>query len=179
MAAHWIPIFIPFVHLVPLARNLGFSPLEASIALSLTGAGAVAGRLVMGAVSDRIGRKGAIAASLALQIAAFITLASVGRLGGLYAAAVAFGYSYGGVSALFPAVVSDFFGRDRAGALVGFIFAFGGTVGAWGPLIAGAIYDARGSYALTFGGAAALNALAMGTLALARPPQAGGAGSRR
>jgi MFS family permease len=169
MTLHWIPIFIPFVHLVPLARDLGYSPLIASAAVSMTGIGAMAGRLALGFASDLIGRKLAFAVSLVLQTAAFLALASVESLAGLYAAALTFGFSYGGASTLFPAIVGDLFGRERAGALVGFIFAVGGAMGAWGPLIAGAIYDARGSYAVAFVGSAVTNVLALVALALARP----------
>jgi cyanate permease len=41
---------------------------------------------------------------------------------------------------------------------------------AWGPLGAGAIYDATGSYTAAFVLAAALNAVALGLLAATRPP---------
>ena len=43
---------------------------------------------------------------------------------------LAFGYSYGAISTLFPAVVGDFFGRAHAGAIVGFLFAVAGSMAA-------------------------------------------------
>ncbi|MEK7714465.1 MAG: hypothetical protein AAB387_03310, partial [candidate division NC10 bacterium] len=87
------------------------------------------------------------------------------------ATALVFGYSYGAISTLFPAVVGDLFGRSQAGALVGFLFAVAGAMAGWGPLIAGAIYDATGGYALTWGFAAAMNLVALVLLALSRPPR--------
>lgn len=43
-------------------------------------------------------------------------------------------------------------------------------MGGVGPLIAGALHDATGSYSPAFAVSAALNVLAVGLLLLARPP---------
>ncbi len=168
--ATWIPVFIPLVHIVPFARDLGTSPLLGSTVLSALGIAAVVGRLVMGAVSDTIGRKRALGLVLALQAAAFVGFTLVRGLPSLYAAASAFGFSYGAVSTLFPAIVGDFFGREQAGSLVGFLFALAGSMAAWGPLAAGAIYDATHAYTWAFLLSAALNGASLVLLALARPP---------
>lgn len=171
----WIPVFIPLVHAVPFARDLGISPFLASTVVSALGIAAVFGRLVIGAVSDRIGRKSALASSIVLQGLAFLGFTAVGGLVSLYLVAVAFGFSYGGVSTLFPAIVGDFFGREQAGSLVGFLFALAGSMAALGPVGAGAIYDATSRYTWAFLLSAAFNALALALLTLARPPQAGAA----
>jgi MFS family permease len=170
-AATWIPIFAPLVHLVPLARGLGVDPLVASTLVSALGMAAIVGRLVMGTASDRFGRRPAIGICLVLQVAAFLGFAAAGTLPGLYAASITFGYSYGAISALFPAVVADFFGRERAGSLVGVLFAMSGSMAALGPLAAGFIYDRTGSYGPAWVGSAALNVAALGLLAWARPPR--------
>jgi len=170
-AATWIPIFAPLVHLVPLARGLGVNPLVASTLVSALGMAAIVGRLVMGAASDRFGRRPAIGICLVLQVAAFLGFAAAGTLPGLYAASITFGYSYGAISSLFPAVVADFFGRERAGSLVGLLFAMAGSMAAWGPLGAGFVYDRTGSYGPAWVASAGLNLVALGLLALARPPR--------
>ena len=170
-AATWIPVFSPLVHLVPLARGLGIDPLLASTLVSALGMAAIMGRLVMGAASDRFGRRPAIGICLVLQVAAFLGFAAAGTLPGLYAASITFGFSYGAISALFPAMVADFFGRERAGSLVGLLFAMSGSMAAWGPLGAGFIYDRTGSYGPAWVGSAALNVVALGLLAWARPPR--------
>jgi MFS family permease len=176
-AATWIPVFIPLVHLVRYARDLGFTPLVAASVVSALGAGAVAGRLVMGAVSDRLGRRTTVAAAMTLQAGAFAAFMVVRGLGALYLTAFVFGYSYGAISTLFTAIVSDFFGREQAGTLVGVLFALAGCMGGWGPLIAGAVYDATGSYAPAFAVAAALNVAAAALLLLCRPPRVTSAGT--
>ena len=170
-AATWIPIFAPLVHLVPLARGLGVDPLVAATLVSALGMAGIAGRLIMGSLSDRIGRRSAIGIGLVLQILAFLGFAVAGALPALYAASIAFGFSYGAVASLFPAIVADFFGREQAGSLVGLLFAMSGSMAALGPLGAGFIYDRTGSYDPAWVASAALNVVALGLLAWARPPR--------
>jgi MFS family permease len=170
-AATWTPVFIPLVHLVPFARDLGHAPLVAATAMSVLGAGAVLGRLVMGTASDRLGRRTTLGLGMALQAAAFVAFTVAHQLPSLYSAALLFGFSYGTVSTQFPAIVGDFFGRAHAGSIVGSIFALAGCMAAWGPLLAGATFDATGSYRAAFVAAAVLNLVAVALLTACRPPR--------
>jgi MFS family permease len=169
-SATWLAVFIPLVHLVPLARDLGYDAATGAWLVSALGGGAVAGRLVGGALSDRTGRRPAIVAAMALQAVAFFGFAGARELQALVVTAVAFGVSYGTISALFPAIVGDFFGPEHAGSLVGFLFAVGGALAAWGPLAAGVVYDATGGYTIVFRLAAAANVAAAILVGLARAP---------
>jgi MFS family permease len=170
LTATWIPVFIPLVHLVSLARDLGHGPATGAWLMSALGAGAVVGRLTMGPVSDRIGRKPALVFGTGAQAAAFVAYAHVISVEGLAAATVVFGYSYGAVSTLFPAAVADFFGRTAAGSIVGFLFMAAGSMAAWGPLAAGAAFDATGSYGPAFHLSAASNLIAALVLTTLRMP---------
>lgn len=170
-AATWIPVFIPLVHLVPLARDLGHSPLASATAVSVLGVGAVLGRLVMGPMSDRLGRRPTLAFGMLLQAVAFAAFVVVHALSALYAAALLFGFSYGTISTQFPAIVGDFFGRAHAGSIVGSLFALAGCMAAGGPVLAGAIHDATGSYRVAFLISAGLNGVAVALLAACRPPR--------
>ena len=169
-AATWIPVFIPLVHLVPMARGLGIPPLLAATLVSTVGASALVGRLVMGGTSDHIGRRGALAITLALQAGAFVGFAQAHDLAALYASSLVFGFSYGAASTLFPAAVADAFGREQAGSLAGLLFALAGSLAALGPLAAGFIYDRAGDYRLAWWLSAACNAVALLLLASFRTP---------
>ena len=169
--ATWLAVFIPLVHLVPFARDLGYTAGTGAWLVSALGAGAVAGRLAMGPVSDRVGRRPALVAGTTIQAIAFLAFSAVQGLDGLVLTAAAFGFSYGTISALFPAIVGDFFGPDQAGTLVGFLFMLAGSIAAWGPLAAGLVYDATGGYGLVFRLAAGANVVAAVLLGLARPPR--------
>jgi MFS family permease len=169
-AATWVPVFGPLVHLVPMARGFGISPLLAATLVSALGLAALFGRLLMGAVSDRLGRRPTLAAGLVLQVLAFVALSQSRSLPALYVAVSLFGFSYGGVSVLFPALVADFFGRAQAGSLVGILFAIAGSMAAWGPLGAGWIYDHFGGYGLAWRLSAGFNVVALALLAFTHPP---------
>jgi MFS family permease len=169
-SATWIPVFIPVVHAVSLARDLGFSPLTATSLVSALGIGAVVGRLGMGAASDRIGRRPALALGLILQALAFAGFSLMTALSGLYLAAFTFGFAYGSISSTAPAIVGDFFGRQQAGTLFGFLFAFAGAMAAVGPIAAGAVHDACGTYAPAFAVGTLLNLAAVGFLLALKPP---------
>jgi MFS family permease len=67
------------------------------------------------------------------------------------------------------AIVRDFFGHAHAGSLVGFLFMLAGSMAAWGPLGAGVLHDATGTYRTAFLLAAAFNLLAVTLLAACRP----------
>ena len=168
--ATWLPVFIPLVHLVSLARDLGHGPASGAWLVSTLGAGAVVGRMVMGPVSDRVGRKPTLLVTMAMQAVAFGGFAVAQTVGALVATALVFGYSYGAISTLFPAIVGDFFGRVAAGSIVGFLFMLAGSLAAWGPLVAGAVHDATGSYRLAFHLAVGANLVAVAVLTAARPP---------
>jgi MFS family permease len=168
----WTAIFIPLVHLVPLARDLGIEPLQAATLVSALGIAAVAGRLAMGWLSDRVGRRAILAVALAAQAASFVALGRAATLPALAAATVLFGLSYGTVSVIFPAMVADLFGRAHAGSLVGLIFGLAGPTAALGPLGAGWIYDRLGSYAVACWISAAVNLTALVLLAFTRAPRA-------
>ena len=170
--ATWTPVFIPLVHLVPMARGLGVPPLLAATLVSAIGGAALIGRLVMGGASDRIGRRGALAIALALQAGAFVGFAQSHTLPALYASSLVFGFSYGAASTLFPATVADAFGREQAGTLAGLLFALAGSMGALGPVVAGFIYDRAGDYQLAWWLSAGCNGLALLLLASFRVPVA-------
>ena len=129
-SATWIPVFVPLVHLVPMAHGLGVSPLLAATLVSVLGAAALIGRLVLGGASDRIGRRAALAVALVLQIAAFVGFAYARELPALYAASLVVGFSSGAGSTLFPSAVADFFGREEAASLAGLLFALAGSMAA-------------------------------------------------
>lgn len=167
----WVVVFLPMVHIVPFAVDLGITPFRAAMTISVIGFAGFAGRLLVGAISDRIGRVATLGLCLFLQAASFGGFAITTGIGLLYTSAILFGFSYGGITALFPALLGDFFGRIAVGAIVGFIFALAGSPAAFGPLIAGYIYTATKSYTAAFYLSAALNLLALSLLLFLKKPK--------
>src|ERR1700732_333285 len=50
-------VFVPFVHLVPYARDHGIAPSSAVVLLGVIGVGSTAGRFFLGGLADRMGRE--------------------------------------------------------------------------------------------------------------------------
>lgn len=167
----WLVVFMPMVHIVPFAIDLGIPQFRAAMTISVIGLAGFLGRLAIGPVSDRAGRLASLGVCLVLQALSFIGFALSRELFLLYLSAAIFGISYGGVTALFPALVGDYFGRIAVGAIVGFIFAVAGAPAAFGPLIAGYVFDFTGSYRLAFDLSAVLNLLALALIFFLRKPR--------
>jgi OFA family oxalate/formate antiporter-like MFS transporter len=167
----WLVVFMPMVHIVPFAIDLGISHFRAAMTISVIGFAGFAGRLAIGTISDHLGRVATLGVCLLFQALAFLGFTICTGLCLLYPAAALFGFSYGGITALFPALIGDFFGRTAVGAIVGFIFALAGSPAAFGPLIAGYIYNATNSYSAAFELSAALNVAALLLIFLLKRPQ--------
>jgi len=161
---------VPFVHIVAFARDLGFSSTQGAFAVSIMGLSAFVGSLSLGPLSDLIGRKQGLTISLTFQVTAFALFLSAKSLGVLYGGAAAFGFFYGSMATLFPALMGDFFGRLHAGAITGFLFAGAGTFGAWGPMIAGYLRDVSGHYQQAFTYAIGTSLLALVLLLITPKP---------
>ncbi len=170
--ATWLVVFLPMVHIVPFAVDLGVSQIEAAGMLSVIGLGGFLGRLIMGPLSDRYGRTFVLGGCLVLEAIAFVGFSRSTGLALLYPAAVLFGFAYGGTTALFPAIVGDFYGRLAVGAIVGFIFSVAGSMAAIGPVAAGYIFDTYGSYKFAFELSAGANILGLVMLFFLRKPRA-------
>ena len=167
----WLFVFLPLVHLVIFAMDIGLSKEAALMALSVLGGSSTLGRLVMGFISDRIGRKQALMVNLGLQVFSWFWIMATTSSWMLVVFAAAFGFSYGGVSTVFPAIVGDYFGRLKAASIIGAIFTVAGSAAAVGPLVGGYIFDLTHSYQLAFLMGALTNLLSFVLLFLSQPPQ--------
>ncbi len=145
-----LTITVPFVHVPVFAADIGLSAMGGALAVSITGMFALAGSVALGALSDRVGWKPALVLGLCAQVVAFLIFLATETSTLLYIGAATFGFFYGGIASLFPALVGDLYGRAHAGAIGGFVFGAAGILGAWGPAIAGYLRDVEGDYRLAF-----------------------------
>ena len=139
-----------FTHLVPHVTDIGFSAGEAATVLSLIGGAAVAGRVLMGIASDRIGRKLTGSICTLLQAGAMLWLIWSQDLWMLYLFALVFGFAFGGMSPGLAALIGDTFGLRNIGSILGVLEVGFGTGGAIGPVIGGLIFDVNNSYTVAF-----------------------------
>jgi MFS family permease len=157
-----VGFFVPMVHLVPYALDVGLSEAQGVSLVSLLGAGSIAGRFVVGAAADRLGHVLAlVGVGLGLGLMFLLWWVSRSYLP-LAIFAVVYGSFYGGYVALAPTVCMDLFGPRALSAIIGALYTAAGIGTLVGPTFAGATFDAYGSYdaailtcaALCFAGAA-------------------------
>jgi MFS family permease len=138
------------VHIYSHAIDIGAPSMIAAGVLSLIGGSSILGRLVIGGASDKIGTKRAWLFCLMCQVAMMFWLTMSESVWMLYLFAPVFGFTYGGIVPLIPAITGEFFGTKNLGAIIGFM-GFGPTIGgALGPFLAGYIFDVTGSYYFAF-----------------------------
>jgi len=137
-------------HIVAHAIDLGVSAGEASLVLGLIGLISIPARLVVGGVSDRVGRKVSAVICALLQAGAMIWLIWSHDLWMLYLFAVVYGLGYGGFDPPTVALVGDTFGLRSIGVVMAALI-IGWTMGAAiGPAAGGFIYDVNSSYFVAF-----------------------------
>ncbi len=139
-----------FVHIVPYAVDMGISPMDASFILSLIGVANVLGRLVLGRLSDTVGRKSLGIISALIQAGALLWLMWARHLWMLYVFAIPFGFTFGGSSAMITALIGDIFGTRSLGAIMGILIAGFALGAAIGPAIGGYVFDVSGQYFMAF-----------------------------
>lgn len=168
-----IPLTMGHGHIVAFGRDAGLDPALAALGLQAMGAGSIVGRLALAPLADQIGRRRAYALMTALLAVVMLTWlvlpAAIVPLLVLFG--LVFGTAQGGFIALSPAVVADYFGTRFVAAIIGIVYTAAGLGSLIGPWVAGAIYDATGSYqsAIVVGAACA----GLATLALFRIRPAG------
>lgn len=170
--------FVPLVHIGPYAMDAGHPESFAVLLVSLIGLGSLVGRFAVGGIAERVGRMRSLALMyLAMALMLLLWWGSTGALA-LSLMAVGFGMSYGGFVAAFPSVVMDLFGARAVSGIIGCIYTAAGIGTLFGPPVAGAAFDATGSYSAPILGAALFALIAAGMSALLlRAPRSAAAGA--
>jgi len=137
-------------HLVAHARDSGLASVQAASLLSLIGVHSILGRLGAGALSDRIGARPVLTAGILLQAVFMVWLVRAGSPWMFYLFAALFGVTYGGNFVLMPRLTSQIFGSTSMGAIFGALSVADGIGYGTGPWLAGRLYDATGSYDISF-----------------------------
>jgi MFS family permease len=141
-----IGLFVPMVHLGPYALDAGHSAPQAVTLVSLIGLGSLLGRFAIGGPADRLGRIPSLAAMYAGLGTMFVLWWTATAYWVLALFALAFGVCYGAYVALLPTIVMDLYGPRSVTGIIGCLYTGCGFGTLLGPWLAGAAYDAWGSY---------------------------------
>jgi MFS family permease len=143
-------LHLVLTHIVPYGTDVGISATEAAVILGLIGSISIPGRLVIGGVSDRIGRKASALICAMLQIGAMIWLTWARELWMFYLFAIVYGFAFGGFDILVTALIGDIFGLHSLGTIMGMLVVGWGIGAAFGPAVGGLIFDVFQNYFMAF-----------------------------
>jgi MFS family permease len=141
------------VHQTKYLIEIGYEPLVAAWALGAVSVIGIPGQIILGGLSDRIGREWiwtAGCAGFAVCYAALIAMEHATSTALLYAMVFAQGFFGYALTSVMGPIVAEIFEGPHFGAIFGTISIalIGG--GAAGPWVAGIVHDATGSYRPAF-----------------------------
>jgi MFS family permease len=136
--------------------------------LGVTTASGIFGKLLVGLISDKIGRRSPLIMVLFVQTVSLLGFMYGKNLESLYTSGICLGFSFGGSITLFPLLAAEFFEKGIVGKAFG-IITLGGSIGASiGPFVGGAVFDLTKSYFSALLVGVLISVLALGTL-VSRP----------
>ncbi|MFC1845881.1 MFS transporter [Chloroflexota bacterium] len=144
-------VLIPFTFLSTYAvQELHFSYDIATRLITFLACGGVVGKIVLGPLSDKLGR-----IKIMILCGIFMALGSIGMVYfreyfALSAVIIVFGLGYGAVWPLYAACARDFFPKKIAGSVIGLWTLIMGIGSISSPIITGWTIDATGGYTWAF-----------------------------
>ena len=141
----------------------------AATAVSVTAAASIIGRLFLGTFVDRCDKRYVIMVCFLVQAVAMLTLAHYNHVIILYLGTFAFGLTMGSIIMMQSLIIGECFGLFSFATVSGLAGLFTMSGAAFGPTIAGLIYDATHSYRMAFTIFAAMSIVAILVIFFARP----------
>ncbi len=160
------------LYLIGIVKDIGVQLAGLNVATAANAVAMVAifntaGRIILGALSDKVGRMKVIAGALLVTAVAVMTLSLVPLNFGIFFACVAaIAFCFGGNITVFPAIVADYFGLKNQSKNYGVIyqgFGFGALAGSF-------ISALLGGFHLTFIVIAVLCAVSLLMALIITPP---------
>jgi MFS family permease len=138
------------VHLVPHIINIDISAALAATVLSLVGAFNIVGRLLFGAIGDRIGSIQGYALGFAIGFVSLLAMLFMHQAWMFFVFAAFWGLCSGGIGSVQTTVIAELFGLKSLGLIFGFCglgVMIGGSIG---PVVTGYLFDIQGNYIAAF-----------------------------
>lgn len=138
----------------PITVGLPIWGLIASIIVGVMSLFNAIGRVIWGAVSDRIGRVTTMVIMFIILTIGMFSFAILSTTSASWVVVMVvaslIGFCFGGNFALFPSSTADYFGSKTVGSNYGMLFTSYGVAGIIGALATGLIVDMTGSYFMAF-----------------------------
>jgi MFS family permease len=163
-------IITTVTHVMPYLSSIGISRMQASMVATAIPLCSILGRLGLGWVGDKSNRTSVCIFSFVMMSLGFLCFAAVPSAGtwSLLLFVLFMGVGYGGVTALRPALIRQYFGRGRFGSVFGLVVGINAAGGIIGPPLAGWSYDTWGDYRVVWLAFSALSLAAAGLVLASR-----------
>ena len=142
--------FLISTHLIPFITDHQIPSSTASHMFGWFGLLSLAGILVAGPVSDRVGNKIPIALTFVLRILLFFLILQSQSVESLYIFALLFGFTFLITAPLTTTLVGRLYGLKHVGLISGFITTIHHLAGGFWAYLGGWIFDRTGSYRWAF-----------------------------
>jgi len=134
-------------HGIPMLTDHGYSPMFASWALGVLGGSSIGFTVMLGALSDRFGRRPVLASIYAGRVLIFAGFFLIrDNPTAILAVAVLGGITMAGTGSMTSALTADIYGRFSVSSVFGLIFLVHQTGAALGSWLAGALFETTGGY---------------------------------
>jgi MFS family permease len=138
-------------HGIPMLTDHGYSPMFASWALGVLGGSSIGFTVMLGALSDRLGRRPVLAAIYAGRIFIFAGFFLIRDYpAAILVVAALGGITMAGTGSMTSALTADIYGRFSVSSVFGLIFLVHQTGSALGSWLAGALFETTGGYGAAF-----------------------------
>jgi MFS family permease len=138
-------------HGIPMLTDHGYTPMFASWALGVLGGSSIGFTIMLGALSDRFGRRPVLATIYAGRIFIFAGLFLIrDNPIGILAVAVLGGITMAGTGSMTSALTADIYGRFSVSSVFGLIFLVHQTGSALGSSLAGVLFERTGGYGAAY-----------------------------
>src|SRR5438067_7775712 len=138
-------------HGVPMLTDHGYSPMFASWTLGVLGGSSIGFTVMLGAISDRLGRRPVLAAIYAGRIFIFAGFFLIrDNPTAILMVAVLGGITMAGTGSMTSALTADIYGRFSVSSVFGLIFLVHQTGSALGSWLAGYLFETTGGYGAAY-----------------------------
>jgi MFS family permease len=138
-------------HGIPMLTDHGYTPMFASWALGVLGGSSIGFTVMLGALSDRFGRRPVLATIYAGRIFIFAGLFLIrDNPVAILAVAVLGGITMAGTGSMTSALTADIYGRFSVSSVFGLIFLVHQTGSALGSSLAGVLFETTGGYGAAY-----------------------------
>jgi MFS family permease len=158
-----------FPQLIPHLQNEGLSDSGATTGLVIVSLSGLPGKLILGRLAEIWTGRKTLALSMSLIMAGTLTLALAGGSYLVWPGVAMFGAGFGSLGVLYALAITELFGLRAYGSILGAFKSVTALAVLPIPPLAGVVFDLTGSYQLILFLGAAMAALGIMMLLLARP----------